>query len=159
PVEQDDQEPPERHAPEVQGCPGGRDRLAADRDHPRGHLRDVRCSMAKARTATKKAAATTAAPATAATTVAAPAPVPPAAPAAPATPATMGWIEFVDGVRKVSDGGAIAKAQQMLKKEKFQLFAEVHLDHVTGIVRSQSSATRVYACRLASDGRYSCCTQ
>ncbi len=35
----------------------------------------------------------------------------------------------------------------------------MHPDHVTGVVRSQSSASRVYACRLASDGRYSCCTQ
>src|SRR5262249_39809194 len=56
-------------------------------------------------------------------------------------------------------GVKLAKAMTMLRAERFQLFAEVHPDFVTGVVRSQSSASRVYACRLASDGRYSCCTQ
>src|SRR5262249_40605157 len=47
----------------------------------------------------------------------------------------------------------------MLRSERFQLFAEVHAAFVSGVVRSQSSANRVYACQLAADGRYSCCTQ
>jgi hypothetical protein len=71
----------------------------------------------------------------------------------------MTWEEFAERVAKVTDSGKLAKARTMLKAERFQLFAEVHPDHVTGIVRSQSSAQRVYACRLAKDGRYSCCTQ
>src|SRR5262249_16297978 len=52
-----------------------------------------------------------------------------------------------------------SKALTMLRAERFQLFAEVDPDYVSGIVRSQSSASRIYACRLATDGRYSCCTQ
>jgi hypothetical protein len=35
----------------------------------------------------------------------------------------------------------------------------VQPEFVCGVVRSQSSAKRVYACRLAQDGKYSCCTQ
>lgn len=71
----------------------------------------------------------------------------------------MPWAEFVSRVQGVSDWGGLRKATTMLKKEKFRLYAEVESDVVNGIVRSQSSACRVYACRLASDGRYSCCTQ
>src|SRR5205085_11112628 len=79
-------EPHERHAAEVQGCPGGRDRLAADRDHSRGLLRDVRCTMAKTKTATTTTATkktTTRKPAA----TAAPAPAPAAAPAPAVAPA------------------------------------------------------------------------
>lgn len=71
----------------------------------------------------------------------------------------MPWPEFVRRVQGVSDWGGLRKATTMLKKEKFRLYAEVEPAVVNGIVRSQSSASRVYACRLASDGRYSCCTQ
>ena len=81
-----------------------------------------------------------------------------AAPSLPLTTDTA-WDRFASRVQDVTDAGKLAKARQMLKAEKFQLFAEVHPEHVCGVVRSQSSATRVYACRLASDGRYSCCTQ
>ena len=47
----------------------------------------------------------------------------------------------------------------MLKAERFQLFAEVTDDRVVGEVKSQSSKDLVYSCRLASDGRFGCCTQ
>jgi uncharacterized protein YjbI with pentapeptide repeats len=67
--------------------------------------------------------------------------------------------DFVDGLRAACDGAKLSKALSMLKAERFQLFAEVAPTHVCGVVRSQSSEKRVYACRLASDGRYSCCTQ
>jgi hypothetical protein len=82
----------------------------------------------------------------------------PGAPGLP-FPETLPWDRFNDGLEKVCDRGKLAKALAMLRAERFQLFAEVRPDHVTGVVRSQSSAKRVYACRLAADGRYSCCTQ
>src|SRR5262245_36631312 len=69
------------------------------------------------------------------------------------------WDDFLEHLPGVVDGGKLAKAMTMLRSEKFQLYAEVHPDFVTGVVRSQSSASRVYACRLANNGRYSCCTQ
>src|SRR5262249_21785458 len=50
-------------------------------------------------------------------------------------------------------------AGAMLKAERFQLFAEVKDDHLTGVVKSQSSKDLVYSCRLASDGAFGCCTQ
>ncbi|MBP3957035.1 hypothetical protein J8F10_17330 [Gemmata sp. G18] len=69
------------------------------------------------------------------------------------------WDDFLDGARGVSDSGALAKALTMLRGEKFQLYADVQPEFVCGVVRSQSSGSRVYACRLANDGKYSCCTQ
>lgn len=81
---------------------------------------------------------------------------PPAAPAAPVSPA---WAEFCEKLPREVDGAKLSKALTMLKAERFRLFADIQSDHVCGIVRSQSSAERVYACRLASDGKYSCCTQ
>ena len=69
------------------------------------------------------------------------------------------WDDFSEKLPGVVDRGKLSKALSMLKKEKFRLYAEVHADHVCGEVRAQSSATRVYACRLAADGKYSCCTQ
>jgi hypothetical protein len=69
------------------------------------------------------------------------------------------WDDFLDRLPSIVDGGKLSKALTMLRSERFQLFAEVHPGFVCGIVRSQSSASRVYACRLATDGRYSCCTQ
>ena len=69
------------------------------------------------------------------------------------------WDEFLEYLPSIADAGKLSKALAMLRSERFQLYAEVHSEYVTGVVRSQSTASRVYACRLASDGRYSCCTQ
>ncbi|MCE9563209.1 MAG: hypothetical protein K8U57_14290 [Planctomycetes bacterium] len=82
-------------------------------------------------------------------------------PTATTTPAPVGmaWDKFASRVQDVSDGYKLSKAFTMLQKEKFRLYAEVNTDHVCGVVRSQGSAKRVYACRLAKDGKYSCCTQ
>jgi hypothetical protein len=81
------------------------------------------------------------------------------APAAPADPARESWFAFVTQVGAASDPAKLSKALAMLRADRFHLFAEVHPGHVCGIVRSQSCNQRVYACRLADDGRYSCCTQ
>jgi hypothetical protein len=82
-----------------------------------------------------------------------------AAPASEPEGAATEWDGFIKRLPSIVDGGKLAKALTMLRSERFQLFAEVHPEHVLGVVRSQSSAKRVYACRLAADGRYSCCTQ
>jgi hypothetical protein len=56
-------------------------------------------------------------------------------------------------------GSRLANALTMLRAERFQLFAQVQDDALVGVVRSQSSASRVYSCRLTADGSFSCCTQ
>ena len=78
---------------------------------------------------------------------------------APQLPGSRADWDFLDAVREVSDSAKLGKAVTMLRGDHFQLYADVQPEHVCGVVRSQSSDKRVYACRLAKDGRYSCCTQ
>jgi hypothetical protein len=51
------------------------------------------------------------------------------------------------------------KAAKMLKASRFQLFSDVTGEDVAGVVKSQTDPDLVYACRVAHDGQYSCCTQ
>ncbi len=48
---------------------------------------------------------------------------------------------------------------KMLKADIFKLFADLHEDNLVGVVKSQTDAKLVYACRLTKDGAFSCCTQ
>jgi uncharacterized protein YjbI with pentapeptide repeats len=66
---------------------------------------------------------------------------------------------FLDRLKGSTDRAKLDKAMAMLKADRFQLFAKVAEDHLVGVVKSQSDATLVYACRLAADGQYACCTQ
>ena len=58
-----------------------------------------------------------------------------------------------------TDMARLSKALQMLKAERFQLFAQVEGDSVVGVVKSQSNPGLVYSCRLDTTGDYACCTQ
>jgi hypothetical protein len=69
------------------------------------------------------------------------------------------WERFLVRLPETVDSGKLSKALKMLRAERFQLFAEVQPEFVTGVVRSQSTAERVYACRLESSGSFTCCTQ
>ncbi|HWE38390.1 MAG TPA: hypothetical protein VG406_17595 [Isosphaeraceae bacterium] len=70
------------------------------------------------------------------------------------------WSAFFEqDLPRVADPSKLSKALAMLRAERFQLFAEVRPGRVVGVVRSQSSSKRVYACRMSEDGRYACCTQ
>jgi uncharacterized protein YjbI with pentapeptide repeats len=80
-------------------------------------------------------------------------------PVAVAPVAGLDFAAFLERLRGTVDWGRLANALQMLKAERFQLFAEVSPEALVGIVRSQSSDTRLYSCRLAADGSFSCCTQ
>jgi uncharacterized protein YjbI with pentapeptide repeats len=53
----------------------------------------------------------------------------------------------------------IDKATKMLKASGFKLFHDVTDEFVSGVVKSQTDADLVYACRVMHDGQYSCCTQ
>jgi hypothetical protein len=77
----------------------------------------------------------------------------------PPPPPPKDWRGFRDQLPAVVDSSKLKKAMAMLRAERFQLFADVQPDHVIGVIRSQSSAKRLYSCRLASDGGYACCTQ
>ena len=69
------------------------------------------------------------------------------------------WGRFIDELTGVVDPSKLARAMEMLRSERFRLFADVQAGHAIGVVRSQGSSTRVYSCRLAADGSYACCTQ
>jgi hypothetical protein len=69
------------------------------------------------------------------------------------------WVGFSEQLAARVDPSKLAKALKMLRSERFRLFAEVEPERVIGVVRSQSSPTRVYACRLDFAGKYACCTQ
>jgi hypothetical protein len=69
------------------------------------------------------------------------------------------WAGFSERLAATVDRSKLAKALTMLRSERFRLFADLQPDHVIGVVGSQSSAKRVYSCRLESHGKYACCTQ
>jgi hypothetical protein len=72
---------------------------------------------------------------------------------------SLNFPAFFESLKNKVDPGRLANAKSMLKAEKFELFAEVTDAALTGIVKSQSSKDRVYACRVASDGKFGCGTQ
>jgi uncharacterized protein YjbI with pentapeptide repeats len=89
-------------------------------------------------------------------------PLPGSALPAPPLPANLPAIDFdtfLTRLRAVVDAGRLSNALQMLRSEKFQLFAEVKPEALVGIIRSQSSESRLYSCRLAADGSFACGTQ
>jgi uncharacterized protein YjbI with pentapeptide repeats len=74
-------------------------------------------------------------------------------------PQNTDFAAFLDQLATVADSARIRKAVAMLRAEKFQLFAQADDDRVIGVVRAQSSAERIYACRLTSAGQFECGTQ
>ncbi len=66
---------------------------------------------------------------------------------------------FMKRVETSVDKGPLSKALKMLKKDRFELFVEVDGEALTGVVKSQTDADLVYACRLGAGGEFGCCTQ
>lgn len=66
---------------------------------------------------------------------------------------------FLNKIRHDFDEPRVTKALQMLKKDRFQLFSEETDDGVLGVIKSQRDSELVYACKLGSEGTFSCCTQ
>ena len=77
----------------------------------------------------------------------------------PKTPEQAAWEDLLTKLRRVTDRAKLDKGLAMLRGDRFQLFADVQPEYVCGVVRAQSDPARIYACRLAKDGRFSCCTQ
>jgi uncharacterized protein YjbI with pentapeptide repeats len=67
--------------------------------------------------------------------------------------------QFCQYVKDYFHGPSLNNAFKMLKKERFQLFADVKDQLVTGVVKSQTNPKLAYSCSLASDGTYFCATQ
>lgn len=66
---------------------------------------------------------------------------------------------FVASLTAATDAARMSKATAMLRADRFQLFSEVTPTQLTGVVKSQTDADLVYACRLTSAGDFCCCTQ
>jgi hypothetical protein len=77
-------------------------------------------------------------------------------------PAKVEAIDFatlMERLPQTVSGASLSKALQMLKADRFQLYAEVKVNFLVGVVKSQSDANLVYSCRLGADGTFGCCTQ
>jgi hypothetical protein len=79
--------------------------------------------------------------------------------AAPAPSKAVDLKGFVSALTAATDASRMSKATKMLKADRFQLFSEVTDAQLTGVVKSQTDAELVYACRLTSAGDFCCCTQ
>jgi hypothetical protein len=66
---------------------------------------------------------------------------------------------FLHRLTADTDAGRLNNALAMLRADHFQLFSQVSEDTLVGVVKSQTSDQRVYACRLAADGSFGCRTQ
>lgn len=53
----------------------------------------------------------------------------------------------------------VDNVRRMLAAESFRLHHDLSPTQLVGIVRSQSEPERYYACSLAADGRYACCSE
>jgi hypothetical protein len=76
--------------------------------------------------------------------------------------ANTGKIDLPAFIKKLTastDSSRMDKVTKMLRADRFELFSDVTADHVTGVVKSQTDASLVYACRLAKSGTFFCCTQ
>ncbi len=71
----------------------------------------------------------------------------------------MNFDAFYARLGQKIEKARITKATQMLKADRFQLFADVKDDTILGVVKSQTDPELVYSCRLTSEGTFGCCTQ
>jgi hypothetical protein len=66
---------------------------------------------------------------------------------------------FIRTLTANTDASRMSKVTKMLRADRFQLFSSVTDDHVTGVVKSQTDHSLLYACRLGTKGEFFCCTQ
>lgn len=70
---------------------------------------------------------------------------------------TMDIEEFLNRLKTSVGTSRLKKATKLLKRSKFKLFHDVDDTQMIAVVKSETDASLLYACRLAADG-YSCCT-
>lgn len=71
---------------------------------------------------------------------------------------SKGLSDFIVQLHSLVDPRRLKRALDMLKKERFNLYADVRDDAIVGVIRSQT-ATGVYSNVLHADGKYACCSQ
>src|SRR5207302_1096046 len=86
-------------------------------------------------------------------------PTPAAPPAVRSKEEQLTLSAFLKRLEKNCDPKRLAKALDMLQKERFQLFSQIDENSLVGVVKSQVDPDKVYSCRLTSDGLFSCCDQ
>jgi hypothetical protein len=74
-------------------------------------------------------------------------------------PPPIAFDVFVKHLREEVDPKRLARALDMLKAERFQLYSLVEASSLCGVVKSQTDEGVVYSCRLERDGRFACCSQ
>jgi hypothetical protein len=72
---------------------------------------------------------------------------------------TIDFDVFMRRLPGLIDPRRLGRALEMLKAERFRLFSQLEGDTLMGVVKSQTEADLVYACRLSADGSFSCCSQ
>jgi hypothetical protein len=77
----------------------------------------------------------------------------------PSAAAKIDLKAFIAKLNASTDEARMDKVMKMLRADRFQLFSELTADHVTGVVKSQTDSSLVYACRLGRSGDFCCCTQ
>ena len=70
--------------------------------------------------------------------------------------AELDFPTFISQLYACGDRGKVGRALDMLRKDRFQLYAHVQPEHLVGVVRSQSGSGSVYASWLDKDGHYGC---
>ena len=75
------------------------------------------------------------------------------------SPGKIDLRSFITKLESSTDASRMSKVTKMLRADRFELFSDVTPDHVTGVVKSQTDASLVYACRLGKNGTFFCCTQ
>jgi len=63
---------------------------------------------------------------------------------------------FISQLYAAADRGKLGRALDMLRKDRFQLYANVEAQHLVGVVRSQSGSGSVYASWLTHEGHFGC---
>ena len=81
-----------------------------------------------------------------------------AAGAAGATKPKVDLKKLIGQLDRATGDGRMDKVTSMLRADRFQLFSEVTDDHITGVVKSQTDASLIYACKLDDAGDFMCCT-
>ncbi|MCK5889370.1 MAG: pentapeptide repeat-containing protein [Methylococcales bacterium] len=72
---------------------------------------------------------------------------------------TINIKDFMTSLDKSVESSRLNKALKMLKKSSFKLYTQLSDSGVTGVIKSQSDPSLVYACQLNSEGQFCCCTQ
>jgi uncharacterized protein YjbI with pentapeptide repeats len=76
---------------------------------------------------------------------------------APPRPIDLGT--FMQRLAGHAEPARLKKALDMLKTDRFQLYAQAGAEALLGVVKSESNPKLLYSCRLASGGAFACCTQ